>query len=401
MTIIIILALLIFWLSVGLMFHSYILYPVLLKLFSIGKSENEIVFTKDDEQLPEVFLVFAVYNEERVIREKLESIFLTTYPLNKLKVYIGSDNSTDGTNAIVNEFATLYSQISFIPFIDRNGKSAILNKLVKQIESQEIDKAHSVLVLTDANVMFTPDTLFEMVKHFKHPDIAQVAANILNKGVKQDGISMQEKTYIQRENNIKYLEGLNWGSMMGAFGACYALRVDSWSEIPPNYLMEDFYLSMKVLANNKKAIIELRAICYEDVSNEMQEEVKRKSRIQAGNFQNLGVYWKMLFRFDAVAFCFLSHKVIRWTGPVFILLAYLANICLLPVNQFYVFTFVVQNLLLLSPLIDGMLKTIGLHLILLRFASYFYMMNFALVKGFIMYLQGIKTSAWNPTKRNL
>ena len=249
--------------------------------------------------------------------------------------------------------------------------------------------------------MFSPDTIFEMVKHFKNENIAQVAANILNKGVKQDGISQQEKSYVQRENKIKYLEGLNWGSMVGAFGACYAMRASVWKEIPQNYLMEDFYLSMNVLAQNKKAISEPKAICYEDVSNEIEEEFKRKQRIQAGNFQNLSVYWRLLFRFDAVSFCFLSHKVIRWIGPLFIALAFITNIFLFQVSEFYQFTFVVQIMLLLSPLLDSLFKKIGLHLILLRFASYFYIMNFALIKGFIMYAKGIKTNTWNPTKRNI
>ena len=383
------------------MFHSYILYPVLLRLFSIGKKENEIIFAKGDEPLPDLFVVFSVFNEEKVIREKSESIFQTSYPLNKLKVYIGSDNSTDSTNQIVNEFVAKYAQIIFVPFTERNGKSNVINKLVKQIEAADFDKTNSIFVFTDANVMFSLDTIFEMVKHFKNENIAQVAANILNKGVKQDGISQQEKSYVQRENKIKYLEGLNWGSMVGAFGACYAMRASVWKEIPQNYLMEDFYLSMNVLAQNKKAISEPKAICYEDVSNEIEEEFKRKQRIQAGNFQNLSVYWRLLFRFDAVSFCFLSHKVIRWIGPLFIVLTFITNLFLFQVSEFYLFTLLVQITLLLSPLLDSLFKKIGLHLILLRFASYFYIMNFALIKGFIMYAKGIKTNTWNPTKRNL
>jgi cellulose synthase/poly-beta-1,6-N-acetylglucosamine synthase-like glycosyltransferase len=398
--VIVTLALIVFWLSVALMFHSYALYPLLLRLFAAGKKQNNITYPLTDEELPDVYVVFAVYNEERVIREKLESLFNTNYPPDKLKVYIGSDNSTDATNSIVQEFAAMYPQLVFNLYKGRNGKAQILNRLVADIKAKG-HSADAVFVFTDANVFFTPTTLFELTKHFRNKTIAQVAANILNKGVRADGISHQEKSYIQRENHVKYLEGLNWGSMMGAFGACYAMRANAWTDIPANYLMEDFYLSMHILSGGGKAIMELNAICYEDVSNEVEEEYKRKVRIQAGNFQNLGVYWPLLFRFNAVAFCFFSHKVIRWLGPVFILLAYVANICLLPVSSFYLFTFVVQNLLLLSPIIDKVLKQLGVHLVILRFASYFYIMNFALVKGFVMYTQGVKTSAWNPTKRNI
>ena len=397
------LALLTFWLSVLLMFHSYILYPVLLKLFSAGKKQNEIVFT-EQEELPEVFILLSVFNEEKVISDKLESIFNTNYPLHKLKLYIGSDHSTDRTNEIVQQFAGKHSQIVFIPFTQRTGKPEVINNLVNQIQtavSRQPSTVNTVFLFTDANVIFTPDTIFQLAKHFKNENIGLVAANILNKEVQKDGISFQEKSYIQREKSIKYLEGLNWGSMMGAFGACYALRATEWQPIPANFIVDDFYLSMNVLKSRKKSITELNSLCYEDVSNDVEVEFNRKARIQAGNFQNLNTFWHLLFRFNAVAFCFLSHKVIRWVGPVFILLAYVANICLLPVSQFYVFTFVVQNLLLLSPVIDSVLKRMGWHLILLRFASYFYVMNFALVLGFINYMKGIETNTWNPTKRNL
>jgi len=108
-----------------------------------------------------------------------------------------------------------------------------------------------------------------------------------------------------------------------------------------------------------------------------------------------------LLGFNAVAFCFFSHKVIRWFGPLFIVGAYVSNIFLLTQGRFYLFTFIVQNLLLLSPVVDAILKQVGVHLIVLRFASYFYAMNLALVNGFWMYVRGIKTNAWSPTKRNV
>ncbi len=391
----------IFWLSVLAVAHSYMFYPLLLKIFSIGKKENSETYSLQDENLPNVFVIFSAFNEEKVIAEKLESIFNTSYPLEKLQVYVGSDNSTDNTNKIIESFAVQHAQLKFFPFTNRNGKSNILNKLVAEIEPEIAGKKNTVFIFTDANVIFTHDTFYESAKHFKNENIGQVGANILNRGQKKEGIAIQESAYIQRENGIKYFEGLNWGSMIGAFGACHAMRADMWTKIPANYLMEDFYLSMNVLSKNKKAIKELKAVCYEDVSNEMREEFKRKTRIQAGNFQNLAAYWKLLLRFDAVSFCFLSHKVIRWLTPVFIALAYLANLLLLSHGQFYRFTFVMQNLLLLSPVFDWLLKRANIHLTLLRFASYFIMMNIALAKGFWMYAKGIETNVWSPTERNI
>lgn len=382
------------------MFHSYVLYPALLGLLARGKKPNAITYAENDAALPFVKVIFAVHNEEKVIAEKIESIFNTTYPLQKLEVVIGSDNSSDGTNELVSAFAEKYKRINFVVFKERNGKSKILNRLLEQLQDRK-ESGGDIYIFTDANVMFKPGTIYQAVKHFCNTDIALVGANILNKGMVKHGISFQEKSYIQRENNVKLQEGLIWGTMMGAFGACYAMRASYWPGIPDNYLMEDFYVSMHVLESGKKAILEPEAVCVEDVSDDMGEEFKRKSRIQAGNFQNLRAYWSLLFRFNGLSFCFFSHKVIRWLGPLFILLAYGSNVLLLNFSSFYILSFTLQNILLLSPVIDAVFKRLGWHFVALRFASYFYIMNLALLNGFRMFAAGIKTNAWDPTKRNV
>ena len=229
-----------------------------------------------------------------------------------------------------------------------------------------------------------------------------MGANILNTGLKKDGISHQEKSYIQGENYTKYLEGKIWGTMMGAFGACYAVRKGLFAVIPPNFMMEDFYITMHVLSNNKKAINELEAICEEDVSNKMEEEFKRKVRISTGNFQNLGVFWKLMWPpFSGLAFSFFSHKLLRWIGPWLLLSALICAGILGEESQFYRTLFGVQVLLAVSPLIDHLLKKQQVHLALLRYISYFYAMNLALLIGFFKYMKGVKTSAWRPTERNL
>jgi cellulose synthase/poly-beta-1,6-N-acetylglucosamine synthase-like glycosyltransferase len=388
-----------FWLSVLLMLHSYILFPLLLQLWARNKKDNAIIYERSDD-LPHVYILMSAYNEQKVIREKLDSVFDTDYPLDRLSFYIGSDNSSDDTNAIITEYAKQYPQIKFFPFYERNGKSGVLNKLYSTVNENGY-KPDDVFILTDANVLFSRSCIFEMIKHFKNPEIGQVAANVLNKGQRADGISVQETSYIQRENLIKYREGLIWGAMQGAFGACYAMRAGCFSPIPPNFLMEDFYISMGILSQGMKAISEFKAICYEDVSNDVTEEFKRKTRISTGNFQNLGVYWTKIFRFDAVAFCFYSHKVIRWKGPFIILLMLLSSAILAVHIPFYLLVLALMVLFLVSPLIDYLLKTIGVNIGLLRLVAYFNLMNWALLYGFYKYLAGVQTSAWSPTKRNI
>ena len=389
----------IFWCCILLLLHSYVLYPLLLQLLARGKKDNDIVYERTEE-LPQVYILMAVYNEQKVICEKLDTAFDTTYPLDKLSFHIGSDNSSDDTNAIIESYTGKYPQIQFFPLYERNGKSGVLNKLYGKIKALGISQS-DVFILTDANVIFTRDCIYEMVKHFKNDSIGQVASNVLNIGQRKDGISVQEASYIQRENIIKYREGLVWGTMQGAFGACYAMRADCFAPIPANFLMEDFYISMSILQKNKKAISEFQSICYEDVSNDINEEFKRKTRISSGNFQNLSVYWKLLFRFDAVGFCLFSHKVIRWMGPFMIIIMVWSSAALAWDMWFYRIVCASLLLFCITPLIDRLLKAVGIQSTLVRFVAYFNLMNLALLYGFYKYLTGVQTGAWNPTKRNI
>ncbi|MBK8343038.1 MAG: glycosyltransferase [Bacteroidetes bacterium] len=308
---------------------------------------------------------------------------------------IGSDGSTDKTDEIIARLIREGYRINFKQFGGRNGKTQIINAMAPLA-------AGKIFIPTDANILFEPLTIPKLIAHFTDDKVGMVAANITNTGLRKDGISYQEQTYIKRENIIKFYEGQLWGTMMGAFGACYAIRAELFPKIPQNFLMEDFYITLAVIKNNKKAIAEPEAIAYEDVSNEIKEEFKRKIRISAGNFQNLAVYKGLLLKpFTGAGFSFLSHKVLRWFGPFFLIGTFVTSLILFNTNLFFQLAFYIQAAGFLTPLLDKLLSNINIHIYLLRLLSYFYTMNLALLLGFIKYLKGIKTSVWNPTQRNV
>ena len=121
----------VFVLGVLLIAHSYVIYPLLLKLISKKSKENELFF--EQQGLPQVVVLMAAYNEQKVIVQKMESIINSEYTEGKMKLWIGSDNSTDNTNSIVQEYAEKYSWIKFFPFYERNGKTGIINFLNQKI----------------------------------------------------------------------------------------------------------------------------------------------------------------------------------------------------------------------------------------------------------------------------
>jgi len=383
----------IFFISIVLIAYTYLVFPLFLKILSLGKKNNEIIFSKTGE-LPFISIIIPAHNEEEIISEKIKSIYQTSYPLEKIEIIIGSDASTDNTNNLLNKFSEMHKELSYVIYNERMGKANVVNELVKKTKG-------SIIILTDANVIFEKETIFEMVKHFKNSEIGLVDSNMNKCNIKSDGISFQEKTYISWESKIKNKEGKIWGTMIGPFGGCFAVRKDSYFPVRSNFLVDDFYINMKVIENNKKAISEMKSMVYEDVSNDLKEETRRKERIATGNFQNLFHFKHLLFsKIFGLSFCFISHKVIRWFVRFLMTAAFFSNLFLINKNSIYGLLFLLQIIIILIPVLDLIMKKANIHISAFRFFTHFYFMNYALFIGFFKYVKGVKSGVWQPTKRN-
>ncbi|MDD2386204.1 MAG: glycosyltransferase [Bacteroidales bacterium] len=380
----------ILWTCVALVFHTYVAYPLILKLYC----KNKTSFKEKSYFAPNVSIIMSLFNEEDVIAAKIDSIINSDYPTDKIQLIIGSDNSSDKTDTIVNDYANKHKFIEFISFSERQGKSNVINALINKAKGE-------ILILSDANVMFDKNTIKELVKPFADERIGLVDTRMTNTGIKKEGISIQEKSYISREVMIKNCEGLLWGTMMGPFGGCFAIRTQLYSPVPVNFLVDDFYICMKVLEKKYRAINRLEAVVYEDVSNNLSDEFRRKIRIATGNFQNLWEFKNLLWPpFTGLAFSFLSHKILRWLTPLFMIFAYISNFLLAFCYEFYFYMLLAYNFIFILLIADFLLKKFKIHNIFLRFITHFMSMNLALLIGMFKAMKGVKTNVWKPTKRN-
>ena len=365
--------------------QSYLLYPLGLLLFGKKMQSKPTL-----DSSPNVAVVIAAYNEENVLEKKIQSVLSSNYPLEKLSIYVGSDASTDGTNKIVEGFAARFPTVHLVVFQGRTGKAGIINALIK-------DCTEEVLVLTDANVFFTPSTIPNLIRHFSSADTHQVCANILKTSDRNENIQALEKGYLLIENKLKLRESANWGFVMGAEGGCYAIRRSAYTPVPKNFFMDDFFVTMSVIANKGRVVFDEEAICYEDLPSESAEEFKRKIRISIGNYQNLVAFKHLLWPiWTPIAFAFISHKILRWLTPFFLIILLLVSIALsfnCPIFQLFA---ILQGSLFLSPFAIPYLKSVKP----LLFIAHFYNMNLALLIGFFKYMKGVKSSVWQPTPRS-
>jgi len=373
-----------------LILHTYVFYPLFMILIYRNSNHNQLLFYSDDE-LPSIAILIAAHNEEKVIEKKILSVFNTNYPSSKLKVFIGSDASTDRTDQIISNLTNTHSNIEFIKFKGRVGKISIINHLQSLCDEP-------VLILSDANVIFKQNTIFELVKYFKDSNVGLVSANIIKESSNNDGISYQEKKYLNFENKIKASESYAFNFIMGAEGGCYAIRNNLFSKVPSNFIVDDFFITMQVLERKNYALLNNLAICIEDVTTDISSEYRRKVRISSGNFQNLFFFKHLLFDFSSICFAFWSHKVLRWLTPFFIFICLFSSVFLIPYHKFFIWISCIQLVLLLFPLFNYFFK---FNNVFLKFIAHFYLMNFALFEGFIKFIKGIKSSIWEPINRNV
>jgi cellulose synthase/poly-beta-1,6-N-acetylglucosamine synthase-like glycosyltransferase len=389
-----------FFLSAGGLFHSYLFYPLLLSVLS-RKRRPPRPHYGDGEEWPQVSVLLSVYNEEAVIAEKLQSLFASDYP-GAVNYFIGSDASSDRTHERIRALCGRREDVFLSEFPHRRGKPSVLNDLARLALERKPPSFGHIFLITDANVFLEPATLKRLIRHFKDSDIGLVDAHMINTGLSEAGISRSETQYIRAESLVKNREGQLWGAMIGPFGGCYALRSDLFEPIPPHFLVDDFYLAMRAFEKGALAINDLEAICYEAVSHELREEFRRKARIAAGNFQNLLLFWRLWFPpFSKLGFAFFSHKVLRWMGPFLLFMALLSSLVLaLAGNPLFAALLLLQLVVwVLFPLADRLLLAIGVHLAWLRGVRYFLSMNLALLAGFFRFLRGVRSGAWEPTKR--
>ena len=355
----------------------YFWYPLWQIIFP-GKPVD-IVYPK---VYPNISIIFAAYNEESIIAKKIHSIFHSKYPKDRIEVWVGSDLSDDGQDAIILELQKQYPQLNLHINSQRSGKSSTMNTLVEKCSGE-------IIIATDANILFDEHTLIELTAPILTANVAAVAGTLTYGNEKLKGTTARtERQYLSIENKIRQAESQKYGFCLGMEGGLYSMLKTAWKPIPQNTFMEDFFQTVQLIENGHHIFYNSKAFGYEDVSTSLKEEFNRKKRISIGNYQNLKRFRGLLLK-EAVpfGFIFLCHKILRWTTPQAMIIGLIA--------------------LFFTPFALHVLAGIGVLFLLELIVSngsgpliYFCTMNIAMIQGYIGYIKGVTSSVWQPTKRN-
>ncbi|HIG16853.1 MAG TPA: glycosyltransferase, partial [Candidatus Handelsmanbacteria bacterium] len=122
----------IFWVATGLILYTYLGYPILLSLLTAGRRQPTY---EPAAQLPTVSLIVTAFNEEDVLREKLENSFALDYPDHLLQIIVVSDGSTDGSDDVASAFETRRGFL-FLRQQQNEGKTMAQNAGVRAATGQ-------------------------------------------------------------------------------------------------------------------------------------------------------------------------------------------------------------------------------------------------------------------------
>jgi biofilm PGA synthesis N-glycosyltransferase PgaC len=385
-----------FWVSLFIIFYSYLGYGIIIWVYLKIKSglKKQPITEYDDSFEPAVTLIVATYNEEIFIRKKIENTFQLNYPSDKLKILFTADGSTDNTVKIITEYPQI--QLLFKP--GREGKVAAINRAMPFVTTP-------IVVFSDANTLLNSNCIKEIVKHYKDETIGAVAGEkkIINLSDDKNTAGAGEGLYWKYESFLKQLDA-RFYTVVGAAGELFSLRTHLFEPVLNNVLLDDFIISLKICRKGYRVMYEPKAFASEAPSLTMKDEQKRKIRISAGGFQSVFMLKGLLniFKYGKLSFQYISHRVLRWCVCPFLLpLIFINNLFLYFNHAGFIYT-----ALLLAQIIFYTAATAGwlialknLKIKILYIPYYFVFMNVALYVGLTRFITNKQTVLWEKATR--
>lgn len=380
-----------FYLIFLLIINSFFMYPLIVYLLS---RKNNIESATSNGYCPSVSILISANNEEKSIEERIKNIALLNYDFTKLEVFVGSDNSTDSTNEILQRLEKEYEWLTIFISEKRRGKAGILNELILKVKNE-------ILVFTDANTEFKKDTLTNLVRDFSRKKVGGVCGKLVltdDERILSEGV--EESEYWKYETFIKQCEG-KCGVLIAANGGIFAIRKELYKNIPTEKAVtDDLFLSLAVVSQGYLFAYAENALAFESIGKDMQAEYDRKLRFSATNFQTFIEHKSLILgKNHFLAYTFLSHKVTRWVLPWLLLLLFISSIFLAKVNSLIFLLMVLQMFFYLAAFIGWMLSLVKVRIMIFSLPYFFVVSNVAVAMGLIRFLKKEHSVIWEATKR--
>ena len=332
-----------FWLAIALLFYEAAGYPVLLRVWVKLARIRSVPPLYAPEEEPLVTLVVAAHDEESVIARKVTDARAQDWPADRLEVIVCSDGSTDATVAEARGAGA-----DVVLDLPRGGKVRAQDAGVERARGE-------IVVFGDANTLWEPDALRELVAAFGDPEVGYVCGQV--RFVNAEGTN-QEGVYWRYEMALRGLES-RLASVTAGNGAIYATRREAYLVVDP-IMGHDLSFPFNMVKRGWRAVYAPRARAHEKMVPSLEGEFARKRRMMSHA-------WPIVLRGGmlsprgygaAYSIMIVSHRLLRYAAPFLHLLALAVNVVLVVIGAgtLYVITLGAQLALLVGAALAGTVR---------------------------------------------
>jgi len=305
------------WLSLLGLGYIFVGYPLLVWLCA-KRSPRNLLKQSAPRSLS---IVIVAHNESKNLPRKLASLFSCAKSEWITEILIGSDGSTDDTVSMVRAYPD--SRVRVVEFSYRRGKPAVLNELVPQCQGDFV-------LFADARQEFDANCLERLLENFADSGVGVVSGELVLRSQPGETTAAQGiGFYWEYEKFIRKQES-RFRGVPGATGACYVLRKHLFQPIPDQTILDDVAIPMQAVIRGYYCLFEPGAMIFDDPSRSTKQESIRKRRTIAGAAQLVRLFPRWVWPFaNPLWLEFVSHKLLRLTSPLLLLLLLTANLALL------------------------------------------------------------------------
>ncbi len=385
---------------IGIGTYAYIAYPLLLWLLAQVRQALPVM-QGEPREWPRISITLPAYNAQETLRPVLDALVALDYPTDRRQILVVSDGSTDGTDALVGEYAA--RGIELLRIEGRLGKTEVENRAFASLTGD-------IIVNTDASVTVRPDAIKRLISAFQDPGVGAASARDISVSSVGAKGHTSEAAYVRYEMRIRDLETAVSG-IIGSSGCLYAIRASLHRRPLPAHLSRDFASALWAHLHGLRAVSVHEAICFVPRAANMQIEYRRKIRTMSRGIQTLFYHHALLnpFRHGVFAWMLWSHKLVRWLVPFAVVIGVVAAS-----SAAYLMPFAVPSLALFAHLT---LLTIGAGLLsaatgwwwprngkapkIAAMGAYFVSGTWAGIVAWKRAILGAGTPTWEPTPRAL
>ncbi len=370
--------------SLILLLYVYIFYPLLLAVWSRLFRTRAV----EPGYEPVLSMLICAYNEADGIAEKLHQTLALNYPADKLEIVVVSDGSTDETEAIVRGFSD--PRVKLMRSSRRLGKTNAQNEGVRLCRGE-------IIVFSDATARYQSDALKYLAANYKDERVGAVSGRYRyfdEQGNSPSGTGTV--MFWDYENMIKTFQS-RISTITGCCGCIYSVRRSAFTELPPD-IISDLVQPLRVIKQGYTVLFEDRALAYEATTKSSEQEWTMRVRVITRAMRGILSVRELLnpLAHPWIAFQLLSHKLLRWFVPFYLLGLLLGSAMLLHEPQF-MRIFMLQALFYSMALI-ALFVPLHRYSRMLGLPLYFCILNLAALMSLIQLMRGRKYATWETVR---